>query len=140
MPAIMDKNNWHKLKFVQKLEISIQTESLEFGSAIRLARKPANSLGTRLLEMSGFNDLARRSKILSPINGKYYEVNPNLSRGTAYTLNFCLWFALSANKFEFVPLFLSKIVGLGVCVKCRGGGGGQKCSTPIIFEILRHFT
>ena len=29
-------------------------------------RNPTNSLGTRLLEMSGFNDLARRPKILSP--------------------------------------------------------------------------
>ena len=37
--TIMDKINWHKLKLVQKVKISIQTESLEFGSAIRLTRK-----------------------------------------------------------------------------------------------------
>ena len=37
--SIIDKKNWHKVKFVQKLEISIGPESIEFGSAIRLARK-----------------------------------------------------------------------------------------------------
>ena len=39
------------------------TESLKFGSEIR---NPTNSLGTRLPEMTGFIDIARRPKILSP--------------------------------------------------------------------------
>ena len=107
----MDKNNWHKLKLVQKVDISIRTESLEFGSAIRRTRKfrnPTNSLGARLLGMSGFNDLARRPKTLS-LNGKCYKVNPNLSRVRPCTLNFFLWFALSAKNSDLCQYFCPRL-------------------------------
>ena len=60
---------WPIVKFVQKIEIPIWTESLKFGSAIHPARKFEMlriAWELRLPETTGFNDFARRPKILSP--------------------------------------------------------------------------
>ena len=60
---------WEIVKFVQKIEIPIWTESLKFGSAIRPARKfeMLRIAWVRgLPETTGLNYFSRRPKILSP--------------------------------------------------------------------------